>query len=70
MSYIVQCIASRLVAKAPQLVDKIRNTDNLTTNLTESWMHIRTNLMEINKLTEAKEGLSKVVVLEQDYVGI
>ena len=32
----IQVILSRLVAKASQLID------NVTTNLAESWMHIRT----------------------------
>ena len=32
----IQVILSRLVAKAEQLID------NVTTNLAESWMHVRT----------------------------
>ncbi len=36
MYHDIQVILSRLVAKAEQLID------NVTTNLAESWMHVRT----------------------------
>ena len=47
----IQVILSRLVAKASQLID------NVTTNLAESWMHIRTKFDGGKVVNRSQSGL-------------
>lgn len=58
MYYDIQVILSRLVAKAEQLID------NVTTNLAESWMHVRSKFdggKVINR-SQSKVGHGSTVV--------
>ena len=57
----VQMLVSRLVEKAPQLID------NFTTNLAEAWIHVGSKFDGGKVSIAAKVDLGNIVVQELGY---